>query len=121
MSNCKPNECLWPNCDCDSPPVEKRGVNYVQEVLGRKAASATKDLLKSKLQIMFTISTAAFNFQRTILQAFGNPAPEPSTMERLHIMALGELNRVEPNMEYIHKLLQLMEEEAVKNKAKNGG
>ncbi len=67
------------------------------------------------LKKYFTVSTMAFEFNRKMLLVI-DQYPEPSTMEVLHIMALRELEKDEPNMAFIDGLLIQMENLADQNK-----
>lgn len=63
------------------------------------------------LRTFFTVSCAAFDMQRTILKAF-NPDRinfAPSSMESLHRIALTEVMKDIPNIEYVDYLLNQME------------
>lgn len=67
------------------------------------------------LKLFFTISNAAFEFQRTTMAALGH-VPHPTAMEMLHKMALQELDKPEPNAALLDGLLFQMEQLAEQNK-----
>lgn len=73
----------------------------------------------TSIRRFFKISNAAFEMQQTIAEAFGKRVPR-SYMHSLHKIALIEINKKDPNMELINKLLIEMENEAEKNNSKNG-
>lgn len=71
------------------------------------------------LRKFFRISTAVFDFQRTIMTAIGQHPSLPTYMETLHRQALVEAEKENPNMELIDKLLEQMELTAIENKENN--
>lgn len=62
----------------------------------------------SHLRTFFKISTAAFDFQKTVIESVGGNHTI-SQMELLHNQALDELRKEEPNLVYIDSLLAEME------------
>lgn len=81
---CEPNNCLWPNCDCDSPPIEKRGVNYVEELLRRKQ-DKTAEAISHELAIIRNIWRRAYldteEGHVKILKDYGDRISNPRTSE----------------------------------------
>jgi hypothetical protein len=69
------------------------------------------------LRRFFRVSNIAFDFQRSILTAIGQYPPLPTYMETLHRQALIEIEKDNPNMEFIDSLLAQMELTAEQNKA----
>lgn len=73
------------------------------------------------LRTFFRISTAAFEFVGKVAMAAngGKFIPE-NPMDVLHRIALMEVEKENPNMEYIDMLLAQMEDLANQNAAENG-
>jgi hypothetical protein len=72
------------------------------------------------LKQFFTVTTAAFTMMNSVSAAFGR-MPHPTAMETLHRMALQELEKPEPNAEFLDGLLFKMEQlaEEYKNSQTN--
>jgi len=66
------------------------------------------------LKQFFTISVAVFEMQHNISKAFGHEGLR-SYMHFLHLQALEEVNRINPNMEKINNYLHIMEKETNNN------
>lgn len=71
-----------------------------------------------QLRAFFKISNAAFEFSHTVRNAFGMKPLPASSMHQLHRIALIELEKEEPNLQYVDMLLAQMEQLAEKNAAK---
>jgi len=67
------------------------------------------------LKRFFTISVAAFEMQHTVSIAFGYKG-DKSYMHNLHITALEEINKENPNQKVMDNLLLMIENHANKNK-----
>lgn len=67
------------------------------------------------LRTFFRISNIAFETVNAIVVAVGG-VEKISPMHNLHRIALKEIEREQPNMEFIYHLMDLMEVEAKKNK-----
>lgn len=65
------------------------------------------------LRIYFRITTAAFSFVDSIVLAV-NGTVTPNKMKQLHFMALEEIEKENPNMLIIDRLLKEMETTAKK-------
>ena len=73
------------------------------------------------LRTFFQISTAAFEFAGKVAMAASNGRLMPENpMHVLHRIALLELEKETPNMQYVDSLLSEMEEFATQNAVKNG-
>ena len=59
----------------------------------------------------FAVTTAAFEFQRNIAAVFGTSNKKLTRMYELHIMAQTELDKENPDMKEIDRLLRMMEKE----------
>lgn len=91
--------------------------------IAEKADKYADDLVKKNKQIetlrtVFRISVAAFEFAHKVASATGKYMATPN-METLHRIALSELEKENPNMQYVDSLLGKMEELATQNAAKN--
>jgi hypothetical protein len=71
----------------------------------------------SQLRIFFGISNAVFEFQQTITSVFNRNA-QPSPMAILHRLALKEVQKENPDLKYIDRLLAEMEILAEENRNK---
>lgn len=71
----------------------------------------------TELKTFFTLSNAAFDFTATVHSAFGRKLPV-MPMHQLHRLALIELEKEKPNIEYIDTLLFQMEQLAEANASK---
>lgn len=67
-----------------------------------------------QLRVFFRVSNAAFEFSRSFKKAFGLP-DEVSKMEELHVLALSEVEKENPDMAVLDYLLKRMQDLAKQN------
>ena len=75
------------------------------------------DKVINAMKMFFTISNATFNFHNAVVMAIGHN-PHMSKMHELHKIAFNEVNKENPNIEFILKLvdeMQILAEENAKD------